>query len=105
LAASLLVLVSQPSDWAWLQSPYPALQAVRKHPPPAQAAEPCVNAQLLPQAPQLLGSNEVLVHRPPQAVSLPEQFAWQTPAMQDWPAPQALPQAPQLAASVAKFAQ
>src|SRR5580698_1368149 len=105
LAASLLVFDSQPSDWAWLQSAKPALQAVRKQPPPEQPAEPCANAQLLPQAPQLLGSNEVLVQSPPQTVSLPEQFARQTPPMQDWPAPQTLPQAPQLAASALKFAQ
>jgi hypothetical protein len=81
------------------------LQAVKKQPPPAQAADPWANAQPLPQVPQLLGSKEVLVHIPPQADSFPEQFAVQTPPMQDWPAPQVVPQAPQLEASVEKFAQ
>jgi hypothetical protein len=46
-----------------------------------------------------------LVHIPPQADSFPEQFAVQTPLMQDWPAPQVWPQDPQLEASVEKFAQ
>jgi hypothetical protein len=65
-----------------LQSKKPALQEARKQLPAEQAADACGNAQIVPQVPQLLGSNEVLVHMPPQVVSLLAQLAVQTPETQ-----------------------
>ena len=104
-AASVFLLISQPSVWLWLQSRYPALQEVKKQPPPEQPAEPCGKVQVWPQVPQLLGSNDVLVHMPVQAISFIEQVAVQTPLMQASPAAQAFPQVPQLALSVMVLAQ
>ena len=60
---------------------------------------------MLPQPLQFEGSNEVFVHMPPHTICDAEQLAWQTPDMQDWPAPHALPHVPQLAVSVAVLAQ
>jgi hypothetical protein len=65
-----------------LQSEKPAVQEARKQPPPEQAADACGKLQVVPQVPQLLGSNEVLVHMPPQVVSLAAQLAVQTPETQ-----------------------
>jgi hypothetical protein len=73
--------------------------------PPPQVAEQTpaeqngvAPPQTVPHAPQLLGSEAVLTHASPQAVSPPWQE--QLPAEQAWPAPHFLRHMPQLLISV-----
>jgi hypothetical protein len=83
----------------------PALHA-KLHVELAQIADALARAgHTVPHPPQLLGSNAVLVHIAPHELSPLPQLIWHDPAEQTRPAPQAVPQAPQLALSVAKFAQ
>jgi len=115
LLGSVEVLVSQPLATLPSQLAKPGVQLATAQVPPVQAAVPLLMApQAKPQVPQLLGSVAVLVSQP--LAALPSQLAkpalqlatWQEPAMQaavPLGAEQAVPQAPQLFASVCSFTQ
>jgi hypothetical protein len=68
LRKSLLRFVSQPfKDWP-SQFAKPELQFAITHAPPEHAAVPFAATQIVPQTPQLSGSDCVLTHTPPHIV-------------------------------------
>ncbi len=99
---TLVSAVSQPLPALPSQSPKPALHWNAQR--PAQKGVALAGrAQALPQAPQFAGSLARSRQAPVQSVWPETQVATQAPAAQRCPAPQALPQAPQLALSAWVF--
>ena len=82
LAASLLTLVSQPSLAVPLQLPKPVLQLPTPQVLLAQKLAALGEEQTLPQLPQLLGSNAVIVQEPPQLVAPPTHCSAHVPPEQ-----------------------
>ena len=86
-----------------LQSVKGGVQVGPQTPPLHTGVEP---EQVVPQAPQFLGSVWVLVQTVPQAVPVaPVHEVAQTPFVQIWPAVQAVPHVPQLRGSVLRSVQ
>lgn len=88
---------SQPLVALESQLPQPALHAPKRHTPAMQVAAARLNMHVVPQAPQLLGSELVSTQRPEHSAPVAQRHA---PATQLWSARHEVPQAPQLLRSV-----